>query len=303
VSYILPNERMLVTPEGRFDLSEAYSQILPYRDGWLALHGGENGWENVILDADMKVRRTVLGGTALVPDANGSRVLLGERVTVPGRTVVVDDPTESDFERDPMNWEAPDNSLVVPVGYVDEQTVVFQTEGGEDPFIAMGRPDGSTVPLEGFLSATSASEATGLVTGQISYDPLDGSCYGVMDPVVSTSEMVWQTCDYSLFEFSPDGRYVIAGPTDYDMWGPSGLTILDTETWKPVVEFSPEKDVVGQVAQATWEDADTIAAVLVQNDEMGVVRAELSGRLELTTGTYKASDMTLQMWFAGQPRL
>ncbi|HSE08559.1 MAG TPA: hypothetical protein VLB29_07820 [Nocardioidaceae bacterium] len=301
VSYVLPNEQMLVTPDGRFDLPEAYRQILPYRDGWLALYGGENGWENVILDADLEVRRTMPGGAALSPSADGSRVLYGERVTVPGRTVVVDDPTESDFERDPMNWEAPDNSIVVPVGYVDEQTVVFQTEGGENPFIAMGLPDGSTVPLEGFQRVNSASEANGLVAGQVSSDPMEGACSGVMDPAASTSKMVWETCDYTLYEFSPDGRYIIAGPTYVDMWGPSQLIILDTQTWKPVVEFDPENDTVRQLTQTTWEDEDTVIGILVEGNDMGMVRAELSGRLESVSSTYEATDMSLQMWFAERP--
>jgi hypothetical protein len=86
------------------------------------------------------------------------------------------------------------------------------------------------------------------------------------------------------------------------MWGPSQLTVLDTETWKPVVEFSPERDVVGQVAQATWEDEDTVVAVVVENDDFGIVRAELDGRLELTTGTYQSTDMASQLWFAEKPR-
>lgn len=304
VSYVLAQDSVLVAPEQRLDLPEPYAQIVPFRDGWLALKGGEDGWENVVLDADLEVESTTPGGQGLVLNADGTRVLRGERVTVPGRTVVVDDPAESDFTRDPMSWEAPDNSTVVPVGYLDEQTVVFQTQASEDGLVAMGLPlpDGRTVPIEGFLKLTAASEATGLVAGQTSYSPDGSGCWGVMNPQEDSSSLVWETCEYSLFEFSPDGRYVIAGPPQFDGWGPSGLTVLDTTTWEPVVRFTPDRDVVGQVAQATWEDQDTVAALVVENDRFAMVRAELTGELERTTEIHPSADMTLPMWFAAEPR-
>ncbi|MGH3372135.1 MAG: hypothetical protein ACRDPR_19285 [Nocardioidaceae bacterium] len=306
VSYVLAREKVLVTPQQTFDLPAAYSQVTPYREGWLATLGGENGWENVVLDAGMDVERTTLGGAALVPSADGTRVLHSQRdFEEPGRTVVVDEPSVADHERQALTWEAPRNSTVVPVGYLGEQRVVFQTEGGEDPAITLATYDGgpTTVPLQGFLRLTSASEAAGLVAGLVSYDPTEGGCYGVMDPAVSTTETLWETCDYSLYEFSPDGRHVIAGTTYFDMWGPSQLAVLDVATGEPVVEFTPERrDTVVQVAQATWEDEDTVAAIVVEGDEMGMVRAELTGALEAVTDTFTAQDMSLRLWFADSPR-
>ncbi len=307
VDYVLNSERMLVTPEGRYDLPEAYTQIVPYRDGWLALGESRNGFVNLVLDSEMNVLDRTLGGEGLALNADGSRVLMVQRdFNVPGRTVVEDRPAESDYEREAITYDAPSGRAIAPVGYLDEQRAVYQTLDGENLVIEMvvNDDDPHAVPLEGFGKVTSVSEATGLVAGSVegTYDVMKGSCYGVMDPAASTTEMVFETCDYSLYEFSPDGRYVIAGPTYFDMWGPSELTVLDTETWKPVVEFSPEKDVIGQVAQATWEDEDTVAAIVVENDDFGIVRAELDGRLELTTGTYKSSDMSSQLWFAEKPR-
>ncbi len=306
VSYVLNDERTLVTPDAQVGLPEAYSQIVPFKGGWMALGtSGEGGRENVLLDADMNVVETTPGGEGLTLNADGTRLLYVQRdYNIPGRTVVVETPATSDYEREQITWDAPRDRSIVPVGYLDEERVVFQAIDGENPVIEMGVNDRDprTVPLEGFDKVTSVSEASGLVAGTLSgsYDPANGSCSGVMDP--AASKMVWETCDYSLYEFSPDGRYVIAGPTYVDMWGPSQLTVLDTSTWKPVVEFTPEKNVVGQVSQATWEDEDTIDAVVVENDEFGIVRAELDGRLELTTDTYKSTDMSLPLWLAGRPR-
>jgi hypothetical protein len=306
VGYVLNEERMLVSPEGRADLPVAYPQIVRYRDGWLALRAArEGGFENVVLDADMNVLDVTPGGDGLLPNRDHTRVLHSQRdVDVPGRTVVVDAPRESGSEPDAVSWEAPRDSTVRPVGYLGEQTVVYQAGYDEDAVVEMGIYDDGpvTVPLEGFVRAVSTSEAAGLVAGQLSWSPAAGSCYGVMDPARSTTAMVWQTCDYSLHAFSPDGRYVIAGPPDHDMWGPSGLTVLEVGSWEPAVEFTPERDVVGQVAQAVWEDKDTVLALLVENDDMGIVRAELSGGLELTTDVYPSTDMTLRLWFADPPR-
>jgi hypothetical protein len=296
---------MLVTPEGRYDLPSAYQQIVPFMDGWMALDESDQGGnENVRLDADLEVVETTPAGEGLVLNADGTRLLYVQRdFNVPGRTVVIDTPATPDYEREQITWDVPSNRDMVPVGYLDEERVVYQSIDGEQRVIEMGVNDDDrhAVPLEGFQSVSSVSEANGLVAGQTSWDPMEGACSGVMDPAASTTKMVWKTCDYSLYEFSPDGRYLIAGPTYVDMWGPSSLTILDTETWKPVVEFDPDNDTVRQFSQTTWEDEDTVLGILVEGNDMGMVRAELNGRLESVTSTYEANDMGLQMWFAERP--
>jgi hypothetical protein len=136
----------------------------------------------------------------------------------------------------------------------------------------------------------------------VTYNPAKGSCWGVMDPVRSTTDLVWRTCEYSLHEFSPDGRYVIASAPDSDGMGPAGLVVLDVETWQPVVEFEPERRTVTALTQATWEDADTVAAVLMEGNEYALVRAELDGRLEAVSDTYESKDMSLPLWLAERPR-
>lgn len=310
VPYVLNDERTLVTPDGRFDLPEAYSVIVPYRGGWLALGSrGEDGYENVVLDADLNVvsstpgGSTTPGGEAMVRNADGTRVLYARRdAGDPERTVVVDAATGDESPQGSFSWSAPPGSSVFPVGYAGGGEVVYEVVG-EPNAAFLGRAYGDSVPLRGFLKVLSVSESAGLVAGRISYDSAGRSCYGVMEPAVSTSEMVWETCDHSLFEFSPDGTLVVAGPPDYDMWGPSGLTVLDLATGEPVVELDPPQGVVGQVSQATWEDADTVLAVVVENDRMGMVRVELDGHLEAATDVLPTTDMTLRLWFAERPRL
>lgn len=306
VPYVVGDEQTLVTPDGEVDLGRSYSQLTPYRDGWMGLVGTEDGFENVVLADDLSVERTTPGGEGLVRDTEGTRVLYVQRdFNVPGRTVLVDEPSETRYDREQMTWDVPDEaSTVLPVGYLGEDTVAFQVtaEDGRTQGYLASAGERRLRPLEGFLRLTAASEATGLVAGQVTYDPMDGSCWGVMDPARSTTDLVWQTCDYSLWQFSPDGRHVIASAPDFDGYGPAGLVVLDTATWEPVVEFTPPRRTPVALSQATWEDADTVVAVAAEGDDFTMVRAELDGTLERASETYPARDMSLPLWLAEQPR-
>ena len=300
VSYVLQDGRRLVNPEGSIELPAAYAQIAPVRNGWLAIHGGENGYEIVTLNADMEVEETAPGGPSFMLNEDGTRILYSEReYDVPGGTIVVDAPTESDDQREEVTWSAPRNSNVVPVGYLGEDAVVYQTEGEQPQVFLAG--EGEPVELSRFLHAEDASEANGLVAGMTSSSS-NGGCYGVMDPAVSTTQLVWRTCDYSLGEFSPDGRFVIAGAAYFDAWGSPSIVVLDARTGDPVVKFAPGKDVAMGVAQATWEDQDTLLASVVEGDELTMVRAELSGELEAATDAHDTQNMSLPLWFADRPR-
>ncbi len=306
VRYILNDRQVLVTAEGDIDLGTAYTELTPYRDGWLALAGTRNGWENVVLGRDLAVERSTPGGAGIVPNTEGTRVLYVQRdFNVRGRTVVVDEPSTTTYDREQMTWDVPSDARdVLPLGYLGEDTVVFQTttdEGRTEPYLASAG-DADLVPLRGFLRLTAVSEADGLVAGLVSYDPEKGSCWGVMDPARSTTDLVWRTCEYSLHEFSPDGRHVVASAPDSDAMGPAGLVVLDVATWKPVVAFEPPRRTVTALTQATWEDSDTVVAVLMEGNEFALVRAELDGRLEAVSDTYESRDMSLPLWLAELPR-
>ncbi|HET7531531.1 MAG TPA: hypothetical protein VFJ83_00170 [Nocardioidaceae bacterium] len=308
LNYVVAGERTMVTPEGEVELPEAYSQVVPYRDGWLALYGGQNGYENVILDEDMGIESTTLAGEAIAVSADGSRVLTAQRdFNVRGRTVVLDSPATSNYEREQITWDAPDNSWVKPVGYLDEQAVVFQAtdeEGRTEVLMGVDDNDPRTVPLEGFLNVSSTSAVNGLVAGQVSYDDKTGrGCYAAMDPRASTTKMVWETCDYEPQAFSPDGRFVVAGAPDSDGLGSPTLTILDARSGDPVVEFSPPKDVMVAVTQAAWEDDHTVVATVIEGIEMRLVRADVAGNLELAGSvSHTMDDMNLPLWLAETPR-
>ena len=92
----------------------------------------------------------------------------------------------------------------------------------------------------------------------------DGSCSGVTDPLAGT-KLLWDTCDYSLGAFSPDGRYIVGLAAYSDGPGSPSLSILDATTGEPLVDYRGPKDgrtCIG-VDQAVWEDDDTVLATRV----------------------------------------
>jgi hypothetical protein len=303
VSYVVG--RKLVTSDGEVTLPESYRQIAPVLGGWQAVGSGANGDTVVVLTSDMKVESTSPGGPSFVMSADGSRILFSERdYHEPGLTIVKDNPTKVGYQDEAMSWWAPKNSEVEPVGYLatgaGESRVVYQTM--ENTQVLMGTPDGESVPLKGFVNASDASAANGLVAGMTSYEP-GKVCFGVMEPEVSTTTMVARTCDYRLEAFSPDGRFVLGGTPEADgAWGTPTLAVLDARTLEPIVEFTPDKNVMTGIPQAVWEDDDTILASVVEGNDMTMVRLELSGQLEAASDSYSTQDMTLPFWFSGSPR-
>ena len=139
--------------------------------------------------------------------------------------------------------------------------------------------------MPGSLRVGSASEVTGLVSVQTSFSG-DGSCWEVRDTGADGAG-VWQTCDYSLLGFSPDGRYVL-GFTDYlTPDGSPTLAVLDAATGERALDFElvgARRSVVGIQPEVGWEDDDTLVATLVTGDRQYVVRLGLDGTVERVGG-------------------
>lgn len=315
-AYVLAREKQLVVDGERRDLADAYIQVVPFRDGWLALDGGQRGTEVVALDPTLREQQRHLAGGALVRNGDGTRVLaVVDDLAVPGRTVLADLPATGDPERELVTWDLPDGAtpeftqLAKPVGYVDDDAVVLEAETrqhGPAPYLATSGPEGPQMQrLTRFNRVTATSEVDGLVAGQVSYDDLTGgSCWGVAAPEQSPTELLWRTCEHALKAFSPDGRYVVGGPAQYDAWGPPGLVVLDARTGETVVELTPDpsRDQVFGVNEAVWEDADTVLASVVEGDRTGLLRVELTGHVERASDVYETTDMSLRLWFAEHPR-
>ncbi|MGN6574808.1 MAG: hypothetical protein ACTHKG_03900 [Nocardioides sp.] len=297
IPYVDADATRLVTPDGAVDLPEAYSMITPYNGGWLAIGSSQHPGKVIMLDAGMNVTHTdPAGGSALAVSRDGTHVAYVVRESK-NQVMLVNAPTDG---TDPVTWqfELPDGETLDPVGFLDDDSVVYSS----DTFETMGvaRTGGETTPVVGLRRIDDASEATGLVTGLVSYGT-DGGCSGVMDP--QAGQLLWKSCDYSNLRFSPDGRYVVADASYFDGPGSPTLTVLDAVTGKVVVAFKPtaRRTVVG-VSQAAWESDDTVLAYVDEGGDQAMVRLRLDGSAERVTDVVTVNDMVVKYWFAETTR-
>jgi hypothetical protein len=270
------------------DLPRLYDQLTPYVEGWIGIAPTDDGGGRAVqvLDPDFRVLDEVAPTSSLAVSPDGSRIAWawydGSRWTVVDR--------DRDGARE-ERWAAlppgPQDARVRPVGFLPGDALLLGTTDpatGRESASVVG-PDGSTTPLPGSLRVGSVSGATGLYSVQTRFTG-DASCWQVRDAGAGGAE-VWQTCDYSLLGFSPDGRHVL-GFTDY--LTPNGsptMAVLDAATGEPVVDFElvgARTGVVGINPEVAWEDDDTVAATLVIGDRQYVVRLGLDGTVERVGG-------------------
>ena len=122
------------------------------------------------------------------------------------------------------------------------------------------------------------------------------------DPVAG-SKPLWETCDYSLGAFSPDGRYIVGLAPYSDGPGSPSLSILDARTGEPVVDYRGPKGrqtFIG-VDQVVWEDDDTVLATVTQDAEQTIVRAELDGALSQVAPPLTTADLSIEYRFPNHP--
>ncbi|HEX6247475.1 MAG TPA: hypothetical protein VFZ64_06340 [Nocardioidaceae bacterium] len=276
VPYIDYPRAALVTPDGSMGLPTVYQKITRYDDGWLALGYEGDGAEMFLLTDDMEVTRSFPSGDTFVVSDDGSRVVYVQ-IEDDGTQTLVNAPTDG---LDPQTWSLPESPAVQPIGLVDEGSVVYETLAADGTqAVSLATAEGVT-ELEGFVAGEDAGTTTGLVIGQTRSDMVQGSCWGIMDPAASTTDLVWETCDYWLKSFSPDGRHIAATVPDADGLGAPTLTVLDAESHEPVVEFSNDRKHQSALFQGAWEDDDTVVGIVTEGTTFQLVRYELDGRAE-----------------------
>ena len=114
----------------------------------------------------------------------------------------------------------------------------------------------------------------------------EGSCWGRFQG--GKPEPVWETCDYTLFDFSPAGGRILAGPAYLDGFGQGLAAVLDDDG-HVVAEWHSrgEAALLGTV----WEDDDHVLAVVFQDDSWAVLRLGVSdGSVELAVPPVPDAD-------------
>ena len=104
----------------------------------------------------------------------------------------------------------------------------------------------------------------------------EGSCWGMFK--VWKPKPIWETCDYTLFDFSPSGERILAGPAYLDGFGQGIAAVLDRDG-----EVLAEWRSHGQAAilRTIWEDDDHVLVIVFQDEQSAILRVGLDGSVEI----------------------
>ncbi|WP_210504366.1 TolB-like translocation protein [Nocardioides xinjiangensis] len=271
----------LITSDGTLTLPEVFDTLTPYRDGWVGVTMDEGRGTLEFLTADLEVedRGGPTGGLVVSPD--GTRVAWSEYTGSRWEVAMaeVGGGVEWTYLRFPPG---PEDQRVEPVGFVSEVEVVVRQNDGTGrvtDFVA----DGDTpVELPGLMQAEAASPATGAVAG-VTRSTVEGSCSAVVDGRAGNGRVMWDTCDYTLTSFSPDGRHLVGLVASGGEYGSPTLAVLDAATGEPVVDFevaAGRRQIVGIDDRIAWADDGTLVVRVMHGEDYYVVQLGLDGTVQ-----------------------
>lgn len=271
---------VVLPDEGLVEQDVSWQALVPSeRDGgWLAF--GPARGEVRYLSEEFEEQGGSSAGDSFVTSAD--RSYAAWTASEPGaQTLVLHATTDSGTDR---SWDFAATPAVEPVGVVGEDRVVFTRTDQRTGRVSVGiaEPDGSTSELAGVVDAVAAS-ADGLVSVMTRSKPDGSGCFGVVDVAAEPEAVVWETCDNSLGVFSPDGRYVLAGPAYLDGLGDRSLAILDARTGREVATFDQPRNGQLTLVHGAWESDDTVVALAIEGSRNALLRLGVDGTLELAT--------------------
>ena len=278
IEYFTP-EGVVLPGEGTRELPENYQALVPGTgDGWIALGPARD--EVVYLTGGFEQQGGSPSGNSFV--TTPGRDYVAWTTPEPGaQTVSVRSTSDAD---DVTSWDFPERPAVEPVGILGPNRVVYELpeQGGA----GVANPDGTTSELP-YLGAQAADPVNGLIAVQTESRSASG-CFGVVD--AATFDLAWDTCDYALGTFSPDGSYVMASSADGDGLGPTALYVLDARTGELVAEFASQGRTMVQLVFPAWESPDSVVALAMQGDTQTLVRLRVDGGLEQVADAVDGRD-------------
>ena len=270
-------------PGGASDeLPARYSGLTPWGEGWVAarsvpqadnrvdlLDGGNQVVAGFRGDYDLAVahdRRTVAWSAVV-----GGRLAL--------RTLATDG-----VDRQPGTIRLPAlvNGLQ-PIGFVGPGRVIYTSTGGTSG-AGVTTAGGGTREIPGVIQVGGAYEPRSLATVRLS-DNGSQTCWGVMyvGATAAQDQVRWRTCGHSLGDFSPDGRFVLAGSPDHVGIDDSQAVVLQATTGAPVATFTLGGATSGTFYSVAWEDADHVLAQVRTDGPWRLLRLGVDGSVEAAT--------------------
>jgi hypothetical protein len=291
---------VVLPEEGLVEQETRWQALIPSeRDGgWIAF--GPARGEVRYLSEEFEDQGGSDAGDALVASADRSYVAW--TASKPGaQTLVLHATTESGTDR---SWDFAASPPVEPVGVLGDDRVVFQTTNQRTGKVTVGiaEADGSTSGFADVVDAMAVS-GDGLVSVMTRSNPDNSGCFGIVDTAADPTAVAWETCENSLGVFSPDGRYVLAGPAYLDGAGDRTLAVLDARTHREVATFDQPRKGQVTIGQTAWESDDTAVAYVSDGPSEALLRLGADGTMERATDVVQGNGFTDVAFYLGDDRV
>lgn len=196
-----------------------------------------------------------------------------------------------------LHEEIPAGQRIEPVGFLGDDDLVSNVyDDGMPSGARRDRFDGEPTTPWDVDTVGAVSEAAQLVAGRTSASD-DGSCWAVLP--ADGGRPLWETCDYSLDHFNPDGGLLLAGPAYRSGAGDTVIGVLDARTGDVVHEFETPRD--GFVVDTAFESETEILAVVAEGNESAIVRCDVGGDCERATRIADTDGVGSPFGLARQP--
>jgi hypothetical protein len=195
-------------------------------------------------------------------------------------------------EAGPSYVDTPAGRVVEPVGFTSQGVVVTRSrpDYGDAQVLIYG-PAGGPTRIPGLGTAGGTDQSHDLVAGQMASDPSTGIIVHA-----ATGVPVSYIPHWTLGQFSPDGKYVLA---DQSRNGPipDGVAIFDVATGHKVAELGVG-GFATQLGQFAWESDRSVLAVAqdwtARRD--AIVRFDLQGHATLATTPKQEVDQSFPVY-------
>lgn len=151
---------------------------------------------------------------------------------------------------------------------------------------AAGSSDAASLVPENATSCRSTTADRRLLTVVDEHRTDGTTCGGVYR--LETGDFAWRTCDYQAQQFSPDGAYVAAPPSQYDALGPMEMSVLDAETGEEAGRYAVD---LAAVADWSWSDDNRLVLLVYDTVSWHLVALTPGGGIEELTDPIEAGDL------------
>jgi hypothetical protein len=282
--------KTLHTAQGdTFALPKAYDDVVSYHGGFLGSDVGMATYDEI---SDGKVTHTYPGGAFAVSTDGTETAWFRDTDDQQASGAQIMTGIASGMGEGQATQDVPGGHIVTKMLFTPSTRVAYQLDDRSTGKRTVWYTDfdGRATQIPGAVGLGGYNSVTDQLAVETSIND-SGSCWALYSygGGESAGGFGRRTCDYSLGQFSSDGRYVIGWPAYLDGWGPGVVSVLDAKTLKPVVSFDKGQDY--GVLNAVWDaDTDSLVADVYLDGTWQLVRLGVDGSIETAGDPVTADD-------------